>query len=189
MINSKPGRGCPDVTRETRVSRTGSALRRNVDLQGGLVHADLDALTIAGGRACSTSTRLTHPVITNQTSPHFAETLPDRVPSLPPAAIGARLLGVPEHGRQAPPFARARQGRCKPGPIDHLLAKPDQGGLLPGRMTNGAGHGGRGIVRGWPLATARVRCEWHGSGTARTTVAGPRSVGRRTTRMDTGLQA
>jgi hypothetical protein len=39
------------------------------------VHADLGALIIAGGRACSTSTRLTHPVITNETSPHFAETL------------------------------------------------------------------------------------------------------------------
>jgi hypothetical protein len=48
---------------------------RNVDLQGGPVHAALGALIIAGGRACSTSTRLTHPVITNQTSPHFAETL------------------------------------------------------------------------------------------------------------------
>jgi hypothetical protein len=39
------------------------------------MHADLGALIIAGGRACSTPTRLTHPVITNETSPHFAETL------------------------------------------------------------------------------------------------------------------
>ena len=39
------------------------------------MHAALGALIIAGGRACSTSTRLTHPVITSQTSPHFAETL------------------------------------------------------------------------------------------------------------------
>ena len=74
MINAKPGRGCPDVTHETRVSRTGSALRRNVDLQGGPVHADLGALTVAGGRLLHF-----HPahsaVITNQTSPHFAETL------------------------------------------------------------------------------------------------------------------
>ena len=84
MINSKLGRGCPDVTHETRVSRTGSALRRNVDLQGGLVHAALGALTVAGGRACSTSTRLTHPVITNQTSPHFAETLRDNLPAYYP---------------------------------------------------------------------------------------------------------
>jgi hypothetical protein len=74
MINSKPGRGCPDVTRETRVSRTGSALRRNVDLQGGLVHADLGALTVAGGRLLHFHPAHS-PVITNQTSPHFAETL------------------------------------------------------------------------------------------------------------------
>jgi hypothetical protein len=47
-----------------------------------------------------------------------------------------------------------------------LLAKPDWAGLPPGQTTNGAGHGGRGIVCGCPLATARVRCEWHGSGTA-----------------------
>jgi len=42
------------------------------------VHADLGALIIAGGRACSTSTRLTHPVIANETNPHFAETLRER---------------------------------------------------------------------------------------------------------------
>jgi hypothetical protein len=30
---------------------------------------------VAGGRACSTSTWLTHPTITSQTSPHFAEAL------------------------------------------------------------------------------------------------------------------
>ena len=42
------------------------------------MHAALGALIIAGGRACSTSTRLTHPVITNQTRPHHAETLPPR---------------------------------------------------------------------------------------------------------------
>jgi ribosomal protein L37E len=30
---------------------------------------------IAGSRACSTSTRPTHPTITNQTSPHYAEAL------------------------------------------------------------------------------------------------------------------
>jgi hypothetical protein len=30
---------------------------------------------IAGSRACSTFTRLTHPTITKRTSPHFAETL------------------------------------------------------------------------------------------------------------------
>jgi hypothetical protein len=52
------------------------------------------------------------------------------------------------------------------GRPDPLLAKPDRAGSPPGQTTNGAGHGGRGIVRGCPLATARVRCEWHGSGTA-----------------------
>jgi hypothetical protein len=31
-----------------------------------------DTHMIAGSRACSTSTRLTHSTITNQTSPHFA---------------------------------------------------------------------------------------------------------------------
>ena len=30
---------------------------------------------IAGSRACSTSTRSTHPTITNQTSPHYDEAL------------------------------------------------------------------------------------------------------------------
>jgi hypothetical protein len=34
-----------------------------------------DTHMIAGSRACSTSTRLTHSTITNQTSPHFAEAL------------------------------------------------------------------------------------------------------------------
>jgi hypothetical protein len=56
----------------------------NVDLQAGPVHADLGALIIAGGPACSTSTRLTHPVITNETSQHFAEILTTR----PPTALG-----------------------------------------------------------------------------------------------------
>jgi hypothetical protein len=34
-----------------------------------------DTHRIAGGRACPTPTRLTHPIITNETSPHFAEAL------------------------------------------------------------------------------------------------------------------
>jgi len=34
-----------------------------------------DTHMIAGSRACPSSTRLTHPTITNQTSPHFAEAL------------------------------------------------------------------------------------------------------------------
>ena len=35
----------------------------------------LDTHMIAGGRACSTSTQPTHPTITNETSPHYDETL------------------------------------------------------------------------------------------------------------------
>ena len=35
----------------------------------------MDTHMIAGCRACSTSTRPTHPTITNQSSPHFAEAL------------------------------------------------------------------------------------------------------------------
>jgi hypothetical protein len=35
----------------------------------------LDTHMIAGGRACFTSTRITHPTVTNDTSPHFAEAL------------------------------------------------------------------------------------------------------------------
>jgi hypothetical protein len=34
-----------------------------------------DTRMIAGGRACSTSTQLTHSTITNQMSPHLAEAL------------------------------------------------------------------------------------------------------------------
>jgi hypothetical protein len=34
-----------------------------------------DTHMIAVSRACSTSTRLTHPTLTSQTSPHFAEAL------------------------------------------------------------------------------------------------------------------
>jgi hypothetical protein len=35
-----------------------------------------DTHMIAGGRACSTSILPTRPIITSQTSPHFAEALP-----------------------------------------------------------------------------------------------------------------
>jgi hypothetical protein len=49
---------------------------------------------------------------------------------------------------------------------DPLLAKPDRGRSLPGRMTDGAGRGHRGLVRGCPLRTDRDCCEWHGSGTS-----------------------
>jgi hypothetical protein len=56
------------------VSRIGVTNATSTSKQGP-VHADLGALIIAGGRACSTSTRLTQPVTTNETSPHVAETL------------------------------------------------------------------------------------------------------------------
>lgn len=52
------------------------------------MHADLGALTIAGGRACSTSTRLTHPAITNETSPATG-TGPQAMASLRNLVIGA----------------------------------------------------------------------------------------------------
>jgi hypothetical protein len=61
---------------------------------------------------------------------------------------------------------RARQGRCKPRPTDHQLAKPVRGCSLAGRVSNGAGHGHRGIVRECPLGTGHDRCQWHASGTA-----------------------
>jgi hypothetical protein len=69
------------------------------------------------------------------------------------------------HGTSQRPLP-SKTPRHMPPPTDHLLAKPDRAGSPPGQTTNGAGHGGPGIVRGCPLATARVRCEWHGSGTA-----------------------
>jgi hypothetical protein len=64
------------------------------------------------------------------------------------------------------PSEASRQDQRQPRPADPLLAKSDRAGSPPGQTTNRAGHGGREIVRGCPLATARVRCEWHGSGTA-----------------------
>jgi hypothetical protein len=33
-------------------------------------------------------------------------------------------------------------------------------------MTNGAGHGRSGVVRGCPLGTGQNCCEWHDRGTA-----------------------
>jgi len=77
-------------------------------------------------------------------------------------AFGAPVL------RDQGPIGRpgTARTRCKPRPTDLLLAKPDRAGSPPGQTTNGAGHGGRGIVRGCQLATARVRCECHGSGAA-----------------------
>jgi hypothetical protein len=41
----------------------------------------LDTHMIAGSRACSTSTRPTNPTITNKTSPHYDEALPQYSPS------------------------------------------------------------------------------------------------------------
>jgi hypothetical protein len=50
-----------------------------------------DTHMIAGSRACPSSTRLTHPTITNQTSPHFAEAL-----GTPPTqrAVDGRIAGL-----------------------------------------------------------------------------------------------
>jgi hypothetical protein len=42
-----------------------------------------DTHMIAGSRARSTSTRPTQPTITNQTSPHYAETLTTTPPGQP----------------------------------------------------------------------------------------------------------
>jgi hypothetical protein len=67
------------------------------------------------------------------------------------------IIGQDRIGQSDP-----RQGRCK---LDHLLAKPDRAGSLPGQATNGADHGHRVVVRGCPLGTGRDCCEWHGSGT------------------------
>jgi hypothetical protein len=39
----------------------------------------LDTHMITGSRACSTSTRPTHPTVTNETSPHYAEALVHRL--------------------------------------------------------------------------------------------------------------
>ena len=76
-------------------------------------------------------------------------------------------MGILGPRRPAPGSAgRARQGRCKPRPSDHLLPKPDRAGLPPATIENGAGRGRCGVVRGCPLGTGRDRCEWHGSGTA-----------------------
>jgi hypothetical protein len=67
--------------------------------QSGLVMG-LDTHMIAGSRACSTSTRLTHPTITNQTTPHFAGALTDgpsaSTADLPPHRAGPRDHTAPK---------------------------------------------------------------------------------------------
>jgi hypothetical protein len=52
-------------------------LCRSIQLLTSLVRGDAakELEILAGSRARSTSTRLTHPIITSQTSPHFAEAL------------------------------------------------------------------------------------------------------------------
>jgi hypothetical protein len=42
-----------------------------------------DTHMIAGSRACSTSTQPIHPTITSQTSPHYAEALPQAATAQP----------------------------------------------------------------------------------------------------------
>jgi hypothetical protein len=76
------------------------------------VSAGFDTYTIAGSRACSTSTRrLTHPIITNQSSPHYAEALATRTVDIaeivvevhgqlysgpPKTRAGRRTVGLPQ---------------------------------------------------------------------------------------------
>jgi hypothetical protein len=79
------------------------------------VHADLGALIIAGGRACSTSTRLTHPVITNETSPHFAETL---------AGTTARSGGRRDPEKDNPGLAGWSHSGLRPGAKTALAECP-----------------------------------------------------------------
>jgi hypothetical protein len=162
------------VTRETRVSRTGSALRRNVDLQGGLVHADLGALTVAGGRLLHFHPAHS-PVITNQTSPHVAETLPPRVtrherpaptsslhisdtdksyissstPSaLPRTHTGPRQLRLPlRMKRRRSLYARPEiiRGQQCTGGASRRRGLPHRGHQLPCARSSRDRQGGRGV--------------------------------------------
>jgi hypothetical protein len=66
--------GCQRGGRPAAGQPPGWGMMRGQARRSGLVMG-FDTHRIAGGRACPTSTRLTHPIITNQTSPHFAEAL------------------------------------------------------------------------------------------------------------------
>jgi hypothetical protein len=81
MINSKPGRGCPDVTRETRgvQDRIGVATQRRPPSRPPRTPTLAPSQSPAAVPAPLPPDSLT-PVITNQTSPHVAETLRDNLP-------------------------------------------------------------------------------------------------------------
>jgi hypothetical protein len=86
-----------------------------------------------------------------------------------PAAVviaAGRHPAVRERERPTVPRPSRRSGDDGTRTHDPLLAKPVRAGSRPGQTTNGAGHGGLGIIPGCPHATARVPCGWHGSGTA-----------------------
>jgi hypothetical protein len=79
-----------------------------------------DTHMIAGSRACSTSTRLTHSTITNQTSPHFAEALAS--PCGRPDAYARGSATVVLAGRATNvPFTTDASGR-KRTPTDNSTA-------------------------------------------------------------------
>jgi hypothetical protein len=80
-------------------------------------------LIIAGGRACSTSTRLTHPLITNQTGPHPAETRP-RPPAGPKPSRGGDDLGErrrPGPGGRAVPADHGQPSATLAGSVDDAI--------------------------------------------------------------------
>ena len=92
-------------------------------------------------------------------------------------------MGILGPRRPGPGSAgRARQGRCKPRPSDHLLPKPVRPLLPPAKVVNGAGRGCLSLVRGCPLGTVPDRCEWHACGTA--SEDDPRTPWRRWLRLD-----
>jgi 3-methyladenine DNA glycosylase AlkC len=58
-----------------------------------------DTYMIAGSRACSTSTRrLTHPIITNQSSPHYAEALAEILHARSESNLQVRRLALRSTG-------------------------------------------------------------------------------------------
>jgi hypothetical protein len=62
----------------------------------------LDTHMIAGRRACSASIRSTHPTITNETSPHYAEALAGIRRRRATQAPFSRLHGVPAGIQELP---------------------------------------------------------------------------------------
>ena len=64
-----------------------------------------DTHMVAGSRACSTSTPPTHPTITNETSPHYAEALATHGPEHGP---GGRRIHRHEASTSDPAPTRCR---------------------------------------------------------------------------------